>query len=229
MMLRVAAATMCVLLLALPAGAADKVAYSIKVQDKSAPPKDLPDAVRKLLVERSVQLLDAKGEVLAEVWMRKEVPAKATEAQIKNGLTYREVPETTLLGVVKVVKQSSDYRKQKVPVGLYTLRLGNQPQDGDHMGTAPYSEFMLLSPIKDDKGAETMEVKALQELSAKTTNNHPAVWLMFPPDKGTGEPKLADKGDGHWVLFFKQDVLVDSKKASMGMGIALIGHAASAE
>jgi hypothetical protein len=228
MKLRVAGTATALLLLVAAVGAADKAAYSIKAQDKSAPPKDVPDNVRKLLAERSVQLLDAKGDVLVEVWMRKEVPAKATEAQIKNGLTYREVPETTLLGVVKVVKQSSDYRKQKVPVGLYTLRLGNQPQDGDHMGTAPYSEFMLLSPIKDDKGAETMEVKALQELSAKTTNNHPAVWLMFPPDKGTGEPKLADKGDGHWVLFFKQDVLVGTKKATLGIGLALIGHSASA-
>ena len=228
MMLRVAAATMCVLLLALPAGAADKVAYSIKVQDKSAPPKDLPDAVRKLLVERSVQLLDAKGEVLAEVWMRKEVPAKATEAQVKNGLTYREVPETTLLGAVQLPRQGSDYRKQKVPAGVYTMRLGYQPQDGDHMGTAPYTEFVLLSPAKEDKGAETMEIKALNEMSAKTTAGHPAVWLLFPPDKGTGDPKLADKGDGHWVLFFKQDVLVGTKKATLGIGLALIGHSASA-
>jgi hypothetical protein len=228
MLLRVTATTT-MLLIVLPVAAADKDAYSIKVQDKSAPPKELPDTVRKLLAERSVQLLDAKGEVLAEVWMRKEVPAKATEAQLKNGLTYREVPETTLLGAVKLPKQGSDYRKQKIPPGVYTLRLGYQPQDGDHMGTAPYSEFVLLSPAKEDKGAETMEIKALTEMSAKSTNGHPAVWLLFPPDKGTGDPKLANKGDGHWVLFFKQDVLVGTTKGSMGIGLALIGQAASAE
>src|SRR6516162_9209589 len=116
MKLRVAGTATALLLLVAAVGAADKAAYSIKAQDKSAPPKDVPDNVRKLLAERSVQLLDAKGDVLVEVWMRKEVPAKATEAQIKNGRTYREVPETTRRGVVKVVKQSSDYRNQKVPV-----------------------------------------------------------------------------------------------------------------
>src|SRR5262249_20716978 len=154
--------------------------------------------------ERSVQLLDGKGDVLVEVWLRQAVPAKATEAQVKNGLTYREIPESTLLGAVRVVKQSTDYRKQKVPPGVYTLRLGYQPQDGDPMGTAPYNEFGLLCPAAEDKSDELLETKALAELSAKTTSNHPGVWLLFPGDKGVTDPKLVDKGDGHQVLMFQQ-------------------------
>jgi hypothetical protein len=220
--------TILFLLATAPLQAADKATYAIKVQDKSAPPKEVAEPIRKLLAERSVQLLDGKGEVLVEVWMRQALPAKATEAQIKNGLTWREVGESTVLGAVRVAKQTTDYRKQKIPPGVYTLRLAYQPQDGDHMGTAPYSEFGLLCPTADDKRPDALEAKALHELSAKTTSNHPAVWLIFPGEKGVDEPKLLDKGDGHQVLMFKQPIAVGETKTAIGMGLALIGHAASA-
>jgi hypothetical protein len=212
-----------VVLAALPARAAD---YSIKVVNE-APPKEVQESIRKLLADRAVQLLDGKGETLVEVWFRKEVPAKATEAQVKNGLTYHEIPETTLFGALRVAKQVTDYRKQKVMPGVYTLRLAFQPMDGDHMGTAPYSEFLLASPAADDKDPGTLSPKALHELSAKSTNNHPGVFLLFPA-KDAGEPKLADKGDGHWVLTIKQDVTVGGKKAAIGVGLTLIGTSSSA-
>src|SRR5262245_22049439 len=119
------------LLAALPAGASDKkAAYSIKQVADSAPPKELAEPVRKLLDSQCAQLLDAKGTVLAEVWLRKELPVKATKEQVKNGLTYAEVPQTTLVGALRVPKRLSDYRKQKVPAGVYTLRLAIQPADG---------------------------------------------------------------------------------------------------
>src|SRR5262249_52294034 len=125
--------------------------YSAKVVDGAAPPQDTGEEVRKLLADRSIQVADDKGELIAELWLRKELPAKATENQVKNGLTYRQVPETSLVGVIRLAKNGSDYRKQKIPAGVYTLRLGYQPMDGDHMGTAPHSEFLLVSPAADDK------------------------------------------------------------------------------
>jgi hypothetical protein len=203
-------------------------AYQSKTQDNVPPPKEVTEAVRKQIAERCVQFCDAKGEVLAELWFRKELPAKATDAQIKNGLTYREVPETTLLGVIRLVKQGSDYRKQKLPPGVYTLRLGAQPMDGDHMGTAPFSDFALLTPAADDKGAATLEAKALHEASAKTTSAHPAVLLLFP-GTGAGEPKVVGKADNHWVLLYKQDVDAGGKKTSIGIGLCLVGHSPQAE
>src|SRR5207247_378875 len=94
-------AVLLLLLLAPPAPAQQK-AYSIKAVNEPAP-KGLDEAFRKLLGERCVRLLDAKGNALVEVWFRKEVPVKATAAQAQKGLTYRQVPETTLFGVMRVV------------------------------------------------------------------------------------------------------------------------------
>jgi len=127
------------LLVVAPAWAAD---YSVKEAATPAP-KELQDAVRKVLKDKSVRVLDAKGALLYELWFRKELPVKATAAQIQNGLTYQEVPETTLLGAVKIEQPITDYRKQKIKPGVYTLRFGIQPMDGDHQGTT----FQLVLPI----------------------------------------------------------------------------------
>ena len=50
------------------------------------------------------QLLDAKDSVLAEVWFCKTINAKATDNQITNGLTYREIPESTVFGAIRFPK-----------------------------------------------------------------------------------------------------------------------------
>lgn len=214
----------------LPVLAADGDAYHIKTVDKTPAPKEVQEPIRKLLGERCVQLLDAKGDLLAEVWFRKDLPVKATEAQIKNGLTYAEVPESTVFGAIRFPKQITDYRKQKVPAGVYTLRLATQPMDGDHMGTAPYSEFLLLSPAADDKTPDTMEAKKLQEMSGKApiAGGHPGVLLLFP-GKGAAEmPKLEKKEENHWVLLILLNAKSGDKKAALPIGLTLIGVSSSA-
>lgn len=213
-------------LAALPVSA-PAASYSIKMAEEAAP-QEVAEPIRKVLADKCVQLLDGKGELLLEVWFRKALPGKATDAQIKNGLTYQEIPETTLVGALRVAKQITDYRKQKIKPGVYTLRLANQPMDGDHMGTAPYSDFCLALPAAADKKPDPIEVKMLHEISAKSTNSHPGVFLLFPGKEAAADPKLVSKGDGHWVLMLKQDVAIGDKKATIGLGLTLVGTSPSA-
>jgi hypothetical protein len=199
--------------------------YSIKTVKEDAP-SDLKEPLRKLLGDQSVQLLDPKGTVLAQVWMRKEVPATATEEQIKNGLTYRDLKETTVLGAIRFPKTSSEYRKQKIPVGVYTLRLAFQPMDGDHMGVSAHQEFCLLVSAAKDTTADPMKLKALEALSTKSIRTtHPAVLMLFPNDKPKVNPELVSKGNNHWVLNVKEDVKAGEKKGTIGIGLTLVGHA----
>jgi hypothetical protein len=129
---------------------------------------------------------------------------------------------------MRVVKPAFDYRKQKLKPGVYTLRLAMQPQDGDHMGTAPYSEFCVVSPAADDTKPDLLEVKALNELSAKSTESHPAVLLLFPGTGAAAEPKLVNKGMGHWVLLFQLPAAAAGQKATLPVGLTLVGASASA-
>jgi hypothetical protein len=204
------------------ARAAD-VPYAVKVAEGTAPPAEIQEAIGKLLDDHCMQFTTAKGDLVLEIWLRKEIPAKATETQIKNGLTYREVPETTLVGVVRFAKDYTDYRKQKIKAGAYTLRLATQPMDGDHMGTAPHNQFCLLSPAGDDRTPATMTPKSLHEMSAKTTDNHPGVMLLFPGKGAEATPKVVGKGTGHWVVQFLLDVKVGDQKAQLPMSLTVIG------
>jgi hypothetical protein len=211
----------------LPLFAAD-TEYSIKTVEKTPAPKEVQEPIRKLLSERCIQLVNAKGDLLAELWLRKDLPATATDAQIKNGLTYREIPESTVFGAIRFPKQITDYRKQKIPAGVYTLRLANQPMDGDHMGTAPYTEFLLLSPVAEDKTPDKMEAKKLQEMSGKTTGGHPGVLLLFPGTGAAANPKLEKKEENHWVVLFLLDVKAGDKKTQLPVGLTLIGASSAA-
>jgi hypothetical protein len=217
-----------VALLVLAAPAVRAADYSVKVADNTPAPTEVAEPIRKLLRETCIQVSDPKDELIAEVWLRSAVPAKATEAQIKNGLTYREIPETTVVGVVRFAKGFSDYRKQKINPGVYTLRLAIQPMDGDHMGTAPYGEFLLLSPAAEDKKPDTMAAKSLHEMSTKSTDNHPGVMLLFPGKGATAEPKVVSKGSGHWVLMFLLDVKAGDKAATLPVGLTVVGTSTAA-
>jgi hypothetical protein len=202
------------------AGPATAAEYSIK-ETTAPPPKELQEAIAKTLADKSIQLLNDKG-VLCEVWFCKEVPSKATPAQVSNGLTYRELEETTLVGAIRYDQRATDYRKQEIKPGVYTLRLGFQPMDGDHMGTAPYPEFCLLVPANLDSKPDTMDPKELRELSAKAIGgSHPGVLLLFPNEKPEETPKLVSKGNNTWVLSLKEPVNVDGKRTSGGLGVAL--------
>jgi hypothetical protein len=215
---------MSVLITALgPAVFADDAPYKLK-SEKVPPAKELCEPISKLLSDNALQLTDASGEVAITFWFRTAIPSQAAEEQVKNGLTYREVPTTTVIGAVQFAKPWTDFRKQKIPAGVYTLRLAIQPMDGDHMGTAPYSDFCLLSPAAKDQSADTMEPKALFEMSAQAPGGtHPGVVLLFPNSKPEAEPKLVAKANGSAVLYVKCAVDANGKQAALGFGFTVAG------
>jgi hypothetical protein len=216
-------------LLAPPAAApAGDAPWSVQAAD-AAPPAELAEPVRALLEGRCVRLLDGGGEAAAEVWFRKETPARATDAQVENGLTYREVAESTVLGALRVSKDIRDYRRQPLAPGVYTLRLGFQPPTDDHTGSAPYTEFCLACPADEDQTPDLMEPKALRELSIKCTGKHPAVFLLFPGKDPGGGPKLVNKGEGCWVLMARLEAAVGERKAPLLVGLTVAGASPKAK
>jgi hypothetical protein len=219
--LRTLAVTACLLTAAIAAAADAKM--TVKVED-AAPPKELSEAVRAALDGKAMRVYNEKGKLLCTVWARKALETKATAEQAKAGLKYAHLEETTLLGVIQFADTFTDYRKQKVQPGVYTLRLGNQPTDGDHQGTAPYNEFCLLTPAGADTKADVMEAKELFELITKSTKRkHPGVMLLFP-NKSPGEkPAVEAKPKDHYVLSFRVPTTSGGEKGYLGFSLVVVG------
>ena len=189
---------------------------------------DKPPAVSAELAKS----LDAKGlrvslgdDPAMTFWFRATLPATATAAQVRNGLTYRELTEGSFVGVVSFEKPFTDYRKQEIAAGNYSLRLGMQPDIGDHAGTAPHPDFLMLLPLADDTSLDPLDGKTLLKLSAKTTGgDHPGVMLLFPTKPG--DAKLGTKSAVD-VLTFTRKVTTDDAATTMGFALTVRGHSAS--
>lgn len=209
---------------ALPLAArADEPKLSAKVEPV-APPNALAEPVRKTLDERALVVRHGDAELMT-VWFRTEIPAKASEEQIKNGLTYREIPEGTLVGAVRFPEPFTDFRKQEIAAGVYTLRFAIQPDIGDHTGTSPNPEFCLMCPAKEDKSADAVEPKKLIEMSsAVNEGRHPAVLLLWPNNgKDAGTVKVASRENGVSVATISRTLVADGKKASLGFAVTVAG------
>ncbi len=199
--------------------------YSIKTAQTPLP-KEIAAPIQKLIAPESVQLIGLDGKSICEVWFRKEIPAEATPDQVKMGLTYREIKQTEVIGVIRFNQDWRDYRKQKVKAGAYTLRLGYQPQDGDHMGASDYQDFLVVLDAANHTSADLMDPKHMTETSAKSiATGHPGVFMLFPTKPGAS-PALAAMPKDHWVLQSKEDAVIGGKKdGALGIGVTLVGAA----
>ncbi|HET6574329.1 MAG TPA: hypothetical protein VFG68_12035 [Fimbriiglobus sp.] len=203
--------------------AADPAGLTAKAQSLD-PPAELSAPVGKLLDKSAVVVADKSGAAVLTVWFRAAVPAHATAEQVANGLTYREMPEGTLVGAVKFAGPFVDYRKQEIAAGVYTLRFLVQPDVGDHMGTAPHPEFLVLSPAAKDTDPEPLEPKALIKLSSASTNGeHPGVMLLFPHPAREAGPKILEK-DGVKVVAVSRTVDAEGTKSVLGFALTIAGH-----
>ncbi len=212
--------------LAPPLALAGEGQFSIKTATK-APPNELAAPILALLGDQAVELYDG-NKLAAEVWFCKTIPGNVAAEMANKKVTYKDLKETSVFGAVRFHKEWSDYRKQKIKAGVYTMRLGFQPQDGDHMGTAPYSEFLLLSAAKSDTKTDTMPIKSLIEQSAASIDtSHPAVMLLYPNPNPTDKAELTSKAKDTWILNLKKSVATANKgTATLGVGLAIVGHTA---
>lgn len=213
-----------VALLALTSAAAPAPPKLTLTTAKSDPPKGVAEAVAKLLDKEAVTVASDDNALSVTLWFRSELPTTASAEQIQNGLTYREIGEGTLLGVVKFDTAFTDFRKQEIAAGVYTLRLAVQPDTGDHTDTAPHQDFALLVPAAADTTADPLEVRAAVKLSLKATGgDHPGVMLLYPHHGKEEKPEVVAQKDGPRSVRLRRAVANGDKKATVGVSLVVDG------
>jgi hypothetical protein len=169
---------------------------TLKVIDKE-PPKEFDTSIRAALQSKAVQLLDGE-KPLYEFWFVSELPLQSKPASLNKALD--SIKQTTLLGGVWLGASLRDYRDDEMSAGLYTVRFGLQPQDGDHLGTAEYRYFALLVPARIDTSLGGIDkYNALTKASSKeASNGHPLVLSLRPASSTQGSlPALGKPSADH--------------------------------
>ncbi len=197
---------------------------TVKVAE-AAPPKELAESIRKLLVGKAVQLVNNDQPVF-EFWFNSQTPLTAKpDSELK---PFASLKEGTLLGAVAVHGDLRDYRDDELREGAYTLRFGLQPQDGNHLGTAEFPFFALLVPAKVDTKPDTMTTykSLVKASSADTTSDHPRI-LSLRPVTGTeaGDlPKLNNPLPDHKTVRLRLPAVAGEAKTSIVLELVYEGR-----
>jgi hypothetical protein len=136
-------------------------------------PEAIAAPVRALLAPSGVSV--TAGTATLEFWWVAALPTKGAAE-------WGQVAEGSIVGAVRVTGAFKEIRGKTVKPGVYTLRLGLQPQNGDHLGVSPNREFLLLSPAVVDSDLKPLGFDGTVALSKQTIGaSHPAALSIDPP------------------------------------------------
>jgi hypothetical protein len=155
----------CVLLLfaaARSAVAADE--YAVAAIDSGPPADAVSKDIAAELAATGLKVTSG-SKTVCEIWLAKSSAAKA-DFKPSDTVLYPFEPGQ-LIGVLRFRAKGSDFRDQEIARGTYTLRYGQQPVDGNHVGTSPTRDFLLLVSAKKDTSPKPLDEKTLVQLSAE--------------------------------------------------------------
>ncbi len=165
------------------------------------------------------------SDAVCEVWLLKDLPVKAGFKPTLN-VKYPFTPGQ-LVGVLRVGDkvEFTDYRGQAVKAGVYTLRYGQQPQDGNHIGTSELSDFLLAIPAANDTDPKPIVgPEKLHKASAKSAGaNHPAIFSLLPAEEPVSAASLTKDDNNRWILGVPAQATAGGKKVPLSLRLIVIG------
>ena len=158
------------------------------------PPADLAPAIASLLQATGVKA--GVGDATLDIWWVQSIGSDGGWSGVESG---------TLVGAIRVTGAFKEIRGKAVAPGVYTLRYGQQPQNGDHLGISPYRDFLLLSPASVDKDPKVLGFDGVVALSKQVIGtSHPASLSIDPPEDAPGAVLSTYKNDsGHDGIVFE--------------------------
>jgi hypothetical protein len=189
---------------------------------EAQPPKEIAEPIRAVL-DKKVVRITTEDKASFEFWFRKELPL--AEKPAGGTLALGTVKEGTVLGAVRVAGEHYDFRNEEIPPGIYVVRLGIQPEDGNHLGVAPTRTFAVLIPAKMDTKLEAIGHDELMKAAAKVNPvMHPSNLNLQPVEKAEGEfPRLEERNGGeHKVVLLKFPAQVGEGKEKTTLSFALV-------
>ncbi len=180
------------------------------------PPAELAPAVSALVAAGGARA--RVGEATLTFWW---VRALALATGASGPPQWSQVPEGSLVGVVHIASTFRDIRGRTIRPGVYTLRYGIQPVDGDHLGVSTYRDFLLVSPASVDRDAAPAGHEGAIAMSKQTSGgSHPGPWMLDPPVTDEAVHATGTNDMGFTYVVFE---VATSGGAPLRFGLVLVG------
>jgi hypothetical protein len=169
----------------------------------AAPAADLSAPLSNLLDSAGARVVDDRGAMLCEVWLRKSLPTSSSSNPASDVL-YGALTPGTLLGVLHFPAAATDFRGQAIKAGYYTLRYVLIPQDGNHMGVNTTRDAIVLAPVSADQNPDqVLTFDDLVKLGRQASGTAHPGFLVAAQPSGDTFPSVAKDDQGHWNIQMK--------------------------
>lgn len=199
-------------------------AADYRVEPSKDPASDVvPKGIAAQISDAGIKVMRDEKRTVCEIWPAKAWPTTPDFKPTSAVLYPFQVGQ--LMGVVRFKRKSHDFKDQEIESGVYTLRYGNQPVDGNHVGTSDTRDFLLLVPADADLSPEPMAEKDLFKLSAKAAGTkHPAMFSLVKPQP-SGDAPAVRHDDEHdwWILRFAADPKADASRLGSVIELVVAG------
>jgi hypothetical protein len=198
--------------------------YTVETIDEPMAADELAAEIAEQLAPTGYRVIQDGGRALWEIWPAKKWTLEADFAANAERLYGFEPGQ--LMGVARLRRRGADFRDQTLSRGVYTLRYALQPVDGNHVGTSPTRDFLLLVRAEDDTSVAPIEAETLQEASATAAgSSHPAMLCLQKLSDDAQAPALRYLEDRElWVLRLAGTAGDDG--APLPIDLVVVGHAA---
>ena len=137
-----------------------------------------------------------------------------------------------LIGLLQFAAEGHDYRDQSIAKGVYTMRYGLQPVNGDHLGVSTYRDYSLLLPAAKDQSPRSPARKQLEERSAESAGtSHPggSAACRSPAEASKTVPSMVhDAEKNTWSVAIPLNILVKGEGEAIVQPVLLVVVGAAA-
>ncbi|REJ66158.1 MAG: hypothetical protein DWQ31_15850 [Planctomycetota bacterium] len=220
---RTAALTVFSLLCAGTVLAAD---YRVEPLDEGPPADEVSEEIMAAVAPTGVKVIRGTKRTVCDIWLCKEWAVKP-DFTATSEVLYPFTPGQ-LIGLVRFKRKTPDFRDQELLRGVYTLRYGQQPVDGNHEGTSPTRDFLMVISAEVDRAVEPADADTLEANSSHAAgSNHPAIFCLQTAEAADELPALREHEDREWTILqvVGQAVAGDARR-ELQLDLVVVGQAA---
>ncbi|MBI3465933.1 MAG: hypothetical protein HY000_23190 [Planctomycetes bacterium] len=209
-------------LIILISGSAAAQDYRAEPLMQGSPTEALAPEIAGQIAAQGVKV--ARGtQTVAEIWPAKAWSVREDFAPSNTELYPLQVG--ALFGVIRYAGKGEDFRGREIPAGVYTVRYGLQPVDGNHLGTSETRDFLLLLPAKEDTNPQPMAEADMFELSPKVTaTTHPTMLALLRAEGEVESLPAARHDDAAELWSVRFAGKSQGKPADLVVEVVIAGH-----